>query len=233
MLASTSWRLNRPAADGQTALAQPAHAPGAFLLGRLRTAWQRTRAACAAAGCWARCAAPGRGLARNADTGAGRTGARRAFRPVRPANLGRAARVRGDSRVYNKIAYTVACLRSLAQHADATPFEVIVVDDGSSDATAVRLAQIDGLRVLRNAQNLGFVGSCNCRRGRVRGEFVFFLNNDTVVTAGWLQALLRCFSEGGRRGPGGRQAGLSRRSPAGSRRHRVPRRLGLELRPLR
>src|SRR6185295_9465974 len=37
--------------------------------------------------------------------------------------------------VYNKFAYTAACLRSLAEHAGATEFEVIVVDDCSSDAT--------------------------------------------------------------------------------------------------
>jgi len=97
--------------------------------------------------------------------------------------------------VYNKIAYTVACLRSLAQHAGAVPFETIVVDDCSADATPQRLAQIGGVLHLRNTENLGFVGSCNAGAARARGEFVFFLNNDTVVTAGWLDALLACFAE--------------------------------------
>ena len=97
--------------------------------------------------------------------------------------------------VFNKIDYTVACLRSLAQHAGAATFEVIVVDDASSDATPERLARIGGIRVIRNAQNLGFVGSCNAGAGAAHGDFVLFLNNDTVVTAGWLDALLRCFDE--------------------------------------
>ncbi len=97
--------------------------------------------------------------------------------------------------VYNKIDYTVACLRSLVQHAGAAAFEVIVVDDASSDTTAERLAHIGGIRVIRNAQNLGFVGSCNAGAEAARGDFVLFLNNDTVVTAGWLEALLRCFDE--------------------------------------
>src|SRR5262249_55910627 len=61
---------------------------------------------------------------------------------------------------HNQIDYTVACLRSIADHAGKTRFEVIVVDDASSDATAERLPQIRGLRVVHNAQNLGFIGSC-------------------------------------------------------------------------
>ncbi|HSC10407.1 MAG TPA: glycosyltransferase [Rhodanobacteraceae bacterium] len=97
--------------------------------------------------------------------------------------------------VYNKIDYTIACLRSLAEHAGAAAFEVIVVDDASSDTTAERLARVGGIRVIRNAQNVGFVGSCNAGAGAARGDFVLFLNNDTVVTSGWLEALLRCFDE--------------------------------------
>lgn len=97
--------------------------------------------------------------------------------------------------VFNKIAYTAACLRSLAVHAGTVAFEAIVVDDASCDATAEHLAQVEGLRVVRNAQNLGFVGSCNAGAAQARGEFIVLLNNDTVVTAGWLDALIRCFEE--------------------------------------
>ena len=97
--------------------------------------------------------------------------------------------------VHNKFAYTAACLRSLAEHADATSFEVIVVDDLSTDSTAAHLAEIEGIRSIRNAENLGFVGSCNAGAESALGEFVLFLNNDTVVTADWLEALLRCFDE--------------------------------------
>ncbi|MDR2013615.1 MAG: glycosyltransferase [Rhodanobacter sp.] len=97
--------------------------------------------------------------------------------------------------VYNKIAYTNACLHSIAEQAGATPFEVIVVDDGSSDATAQRLADISGIRTLRNARNLGFIGSCNAGAAVARGEYLLFLNNDTVVTTGWLEALVHCIEE--------------------------------------
>jgi GT2 family glycosyltransferase/glycosyltransferase involved in cell wall biosynthesis len=97
--------------------------------------------------------------------------------------------------VHNKIDYTVACLRSLAAHPGTAAFETIVVDDASGDATAERLAQIEGIRVVRNAQNLGFVGSCNAGAATAHGKFLAFLNNDTVVEDGWLDALLRVFDE--------------------------------------
>lgn len=97
--------------------------------------------------------------------------------------------------VYGKQAYTLACLRSLARYPSAAACEVIVVDDASPDDSAATLAHIDGLRVLRNADNLGFIGSCNAGAAAARGEFLLFLNNDTQVTPHWLDALLACFAE--------------------------------------
>ncbi|WP_235577664.1 glycosyltransferase [Rhodanobacter sp. Root480] len=97
--------------------------------------------------------------------------------------------------VHGKLAYTLACLRSLARHGAQAPFEVIVVDDASPDDSATTLAQIDGVQLLRNPANLGFIGSSNAGAAQARGEFLLFLNNDTQVTPGWLDALLRCFAE--------------------------------------
>ncbi|MDE2156052.1 MAG: glycosyltransferase [Xanthomonadaceae bacterium] len=97
--------------------------------------------------------------------------------------------------VHGELAHTLACLRSLTHHGARAPFEVIVVDDASPDASAATLAQVDGLRLLRNAANLGFIGSCNAGAEAARGEFLLFLNNDTQVTPGWLDGLLRCFAE--------------------------------------
>ena len=97
--------------------------------------------------------------------------------------------------VYNKLEYTAACLRSIAAEAGQTPFEVIVVDDCSSDATPDFLARCRGLEVVRNAANSGFIASCNAGAARARGEFLVFLNNDTTLTAGWLEALLATFED--------------------------------------
>jgi len=96
--------------------------------------------------------------------------------------------------VYNQLHYTLACLRALSDCGDATAFEVIVVDDASTDASSRVLPSIPGLRYHRNARNLGFIGACNAGAELATGEFVVFLNNDTTVSPGWLDALLDTFA---------------------------------------
>jgi len=95
--------------------------------------------------------------------------------------------------VYNKWVYTAACLRSLLEVNGKYSFEVIVVDDQSSDETAEQLAQVKGLKHLVNEQNLGFVGSCNRGAQVAKGEYLVLLNNDTQVTEGWLDELIDTF----------------------------------------
>jgi GT2 family glycosyltransferase/glycosyltransferase involved in cell wall biosynthesis len=97
--------------------------------------------------------------------------------------------------VHGKLAYTVACLRSLRRHAPTAAFEVIVVDDASPDDSVETILQVGGLRLIRNEANLGFVGSCNAGAAASRGEYLLFLNNDTQVMPGWLDGLLTCFAE--------------------------------------
>ncbi len=97
--------------------------------------------------------------------------------------------------VFNHCSDTRECLASIAQRTDGPAYEVIVVDDGSTDATPELLGRIEGLVLLHNDVNLGFIGSCNHGAAAARGEFLVFLNNDTLVTAGWLQALRRTFDD--------------------------------------
>lgn len=97
--------------------------------------------------------------------------------------------------VYNHCMDTFACLDSIARHAGPTPFEVIVVDDCSSDMTPEMLARVQGLVVVRNEENQGFIGSCNRGAAAARGKYLLFLNNDTEVTPGWVEALVQTFRD--------------------------------------
>ncbi|HEY1136010.1 MAG TPA: glycosyltransferase [Xanthomonadaceae bacterium] len=97
--------------------------------------------------------------------------------------------------VFDQFAHTLACLRTLAAHPPVTPFEVIVVDDGSHDETIDALPRIDGVRYHRRAANGGFIAACNDGASLARGEYLVFLNNDTVPQPGWLEALLGTFAQ--------------------------------------
>ena len=95
--------------------------------------------------------------------------------------------------VYNQVHFTAACLNAILRELSTIPCEVIVVDDASADGTAEYLASCSGIRVVTHSSNLGFVRSVNDGAAAARGRYLHFLNNDTLVTPGWVAALLRTF----------------------------------------
>jgi GT2 family glycosyltransferase/glycosyltransferase involved in cell wall biosynthesis len=95
--------------------------------------------------------------------------------------------------VYNKWNYTYNCLRSIKKNVNDVLFEVIIVDDCSTDETALMIDKIKNVVYLKNIVNKGFVGSCNAGAQIARGEFIVFLNNDTFVKRGWLRSLVDTF----------------------------------------
>jgi GT2 family glycosyltransferase len=91
--------------------------------------------------------------------------------------------------VWNRADLTFGCMRSLAAQTDAA-FETIVVDNGSTDATTTLLARIDGLRIVRHSENVGFTVAANAGAAVARGEFLLFLNNDAELLPGAIGELV-------------------------------------------
>ncbi len=97
--------------------------------------------------------------------------------------------------IHNKLEITKACLASLLLHRSDIAFELIVVDDASSDASFGFLSRIKGLRVFRMPEQSGYVLASNYGAKQARGEMLVFLNNDTVLQKDWLKYLLETFNQ--------------------------------------
>jgi GT2 family glycosyltransferase len=93
---------------------------------------------------------------------------------------------------YNCLRYTQACLLSIARH---TPehHEVVVVDNASSDGTPEYLRQLPEHRLILNTDNRGYAAGNNQGLALSRGDYLLLLNNDVIVTPGWLAGMLAHF----------------------------------------
>jgi len=93
--------------------------------------------------------------------------------------------------VFSQLEFTHRCLEAIERNTRRTTYEIIVVDNASSDETAGYLKKIGNrVRVITNTENLGFARANNQGAGIARGEFLVFLNNDTVPQPGWLNAMV-------------------------------------------
>jgi GT2 family glycosyltransferase len=92
---------------------------------------------------------------------------------------------------WNAPEFTEIAVRSIRARTTGR-YEIIIVDNGSSVETLERVRALAGpdLRVIENDRNYGFAHGCNQGMAAARGTHVVLLNNDVVVTDGWLDALL-------------------------------------------
>ena len=125
---------------------------------------------------------------------------------------------------YNNLALNRQCLESIFAATDWPNFEVITVDNASRDGTPEWLtrqaAQEPRLHVFLNAENRGYAGGNNQGLQAAPGEYLCLLNNDTLVTHGWLSTLighLRRMPPVGLIGPVSNMVGNEAKIPVGYR----------------
>lgn len=87
---------------------------------------------------------------------------------------------------YGKIGYTLHYLASIGANPPQDAFEVIVVDDCSPENSADVLTNVKGIRLIYKEQNQGFIRSCNLWSNEAQGDYLYYLNNDSQVTPGWM-----------------------------------------------
>ena len=94
---------------------------------------------------------------------------------------------------HNNLNYTYLTLCSLLIGQNRASFEVILVDDASTDETATIEELVSGITVVRHPCAQRFIRACNAGAERARGRQIALLNNDVEVTTGWLDELLAGF----------------------------------------
>ena len=97
---------------------------------------------------------------------------------------------------YNARELLADCLQSIYQNPPSEPYEVIVVDDASADATSEMVrARFPQVRLLRNEVNRHYATSNNRAFQLARGQYLFLLNNDTIVLPQALDRMLAFLGE--------------------------------------
>ncbi len=114
---------------------------------------------------------------------------------LRPALQGLYPRASVIVVTYDGLEMTKACVESLLEKTAYADWELILADNNSSDGTPGYLRSLSEqhpfVRIILNDSNLGFAAANNQGIRIATGEFIVLLNNDTVVTPGWLGRLLR------------------------------------------
>ncbi|MCL7945143.1 glycosyltransferase [Marinobacter sp. ATCH36] len=96
--------------------------------------------------------------------------------------------------VHNKFELTYHALASIILAWNKASFEVVVVDDCSTDKTTELADIVENVDVIVNEQNLGFLRNCNKAAREAKGQYLVMLNNDTEVTSGWLDEQIATFA---------------------------------------
>jgi len=98
---------------------------------------------------------------------------------------------------YNAYQYTAQCLTSIKKYCDQYSYEILVIDNASSDDSVRRLEErFSDVVLIKSKENLGFARACNLGIEKAGGEFLIFLNNDfEFTTSGVFERIPTKFQE--------------------------------------
>jgi len=93
--------------------------------------------------------------------------------------------------MFNEQNYTLACVESIICYTDNVSYEIIIMDDCSSEKEAREIGKyMKNILFHSNDENLGFIRNCNEGAKFANGNYIMLLNNDTNVQPGWLSSLV-------------------------------------------
>lgn len=95
---------------------------------------------------------------------------------------------------YNGLSFLKKCLSSLRNQAYKN-YEIIVVDNNSTDGSLEYLKKTSNIKLVQNKKNYGYAKANNIAARVAAGNFLFFLNNDTEVFKKSLENLVACYRE--------------------------------------
>lgn len=95
---------------------------------------------------------------------------------------------------YNQAELSFACLQSIYKYIDI-PFELIIIDNHSTDDTPLLLNKIEGASIIRNSENQHFLKACNQAISVIKGDYTLFLNNDAELLEGSIKSAIQTIEE--------------------------------------
>ena len=90
---------------------------------------------------------------------------------------------------YNNGFYTYQCIKSIQANTHLN-YEILIIDNASTDKWANKIKAIKGIKYIRNRSNLGFAGAVNTGLRQAIGDYLLILNNDVIVSQFWLERML-------------------------------------------